>query len=159
MGFNIFIINLLFKPYKMAKQMLSEEFRRMQKLAGIITENNLGEIFNFSKPKPTPDPHSKEEHDRLASYLTYGMEDKIIPGSNGYTYGPDEKMGYRYEYKLALDADDLHYGNTPEEEAIYLQNDMNPRRPSAADPNTAKVTYEGEENGKYIFHVVITNNI
>ena len=35
MDFNIFIINLLFKPYKMAKQILSEEFRRMQELAGV----------------------------------------------------------------------------------------------------------------------------
>jgi hypothetical protein len=35
---NICIINLLFKPYKMAKQMLSEEFLKMQKLAGLITE-------------------------------------------------------------------------------------------------------------------------
>ena len=44
MGFNIFIINLLFKPYKMAKQILSEEFRRMQKLAGIITETQYTKL-------------------------------------------------------------------------------------------------------------------
>ena len=118
----------------MAKQNLSEQFRRMQKLAGILNENN------------TQDPL------HMAEYIAGGFVDYIEPNSAEFTYGPDDEGTYHLEFKLAFD--DLSY-NTPEEEEKELQNQIGGK--SSGGPgqgfSTTNVSYEGEKNGKYIFSV------
>jgi len=109
MGFNIFIINLLFKPYKMAKQILSEEFRRMQKLAGLITENEykqksieeIGAEASFLPVDPIPNMN------KVYSDLAQNLGDKLtsLPAFNKLTdiivnnLTPEEKEDFIAKFK------------------------------------------------------------
>ena len=109
MGFNIFIINLLFKPYKMAKQILSEEFRRMQKLAGIITESEykqksieeIGAEASFLPVDPIPNMN------KVYSDLAQNLGDKLtsLPAFNKLTdiivnnLTPEEKEDFIAKFK------------------------------------------------------------
>lgn len=62
----------------MKKQILSEEFKRMQKLAGIITENRYEPKYTEAEASKLSDYHertgmlpddmTKEEYDELMSY-------------------------------------------------------------------------------------------
>lgn len=99
----------------------------------------------------------KEELDNnnpayLAKYIAGGFEDYIIPGSEKFTYGPDEEGTYHLEFQLGFDS--LSY-DTPEDEEEELQNQIGGR--SSGGPGQAfsrtYVSYEGEKNGIYIFDV------
>lgn len=119
------------------KQQINE-IRRMQQLAGLIKESQLNEVETSAAD--------------IAKYVAGSFVDYIIPGSEEFTYGPDEEGTYHLEFKIAFD--NLDY-DTPEEEEEELQNQIGGR--SYSGPGQAfsqtNVSYEGEENGKYIFTV------
>lgn len=123
------------------KQTLSEQFIRMQKLAGLITESQYKEKIN-----ETEDPN------KIAQYIAGEFNDYIIPGSPKYTYGPDKEGAYGLEFQLEFD----NLGdNTPEDQEEELESQIGGY--SSGGPGRAfsqtSVSYEGENNGKYIFSV------
>jgi len=91
--------------------------------------------------------------DYTANYIAGDNFSKyIVPNSPEYTYGPDDDGTYYIEFQLAFDT--LDY-NTPEEEEEELQDAMGGNEyggPGARFSNTT-VSYEGQENGKYVFTV------
>jgi len=97
---------------------------------------------------------SKNQNDPsyIANYIAGGFADYIMPGSEKFTYGPDEEGTYHLEFQLGFD--DLSY-NTPEEEEEELQNQIGGSSgdgPGQAFSRT-NVSYDGEKEGKYIFSV------
>lgn len=113
------------------------EIKRMQQLAGIINESQLNETDSAAN---------------VAQYVADPFGDYIVPGSEKYTYGPDEEGTYHLEFMLAFDS--LDY-DTPEDEEKALQDQIGGRSsggPGQAFSNT-NVSYEGEQMGKYIFSV------
>lgn len=53
----------------MKKQILSEEFKRMQKIAGVLNENQINEGELVSKIKPLPSGEFKDAVIALENYL------------------------------------------------------------------------------------------
>jgi len=88
----------------------------------------------------------------MADYIAGGFANYIIPGSEEYTYGPDEEGTYHLEFQLGFDS--LDY-NTPEEEEEELQKQIGGSSSSGPGQGFSRtnVSYEGEENGKYVFSV------
>ncbi len=123
------------------KQQLNEQFLRMQKLAGIITEGEYRENTD-----ETEDPN------KIAQDIAGEFEDYIVAGSPKYTYGPNNEGAYGLEFQLEFD----NLGdNTPEDQEEELESQIGGY--SSGGPGRAfsqtSVSYEGENNGKYIFSV------
>jgi len=79
------------------KQILSEEFRRMQKLAGIIVENQLNENTKYSELKPLEDILLKNGY-------TFYKDDVGFSGKATYEKGDDEVSLFKdYEEDMGID--------------------------------------------------------
>jgi len=79
------------------KQILSEEFRRMQKLAGIIVENQLNENTKYSELKPLEDILLKNSY-------TFYKDDVGFSGKATYEKGDDEVSLFKdYEEDMGID--------------------------------------------------------
>jgi hypothetical protein len=131
----------------MSKQILSEEFRRMQKLAGIITEEfKIGDTITI----PNPD-------------VNLGDEGKIIQIYANYNSIPKRDIGY---YELDIDAyeeDDLNepwykikQGNV---EQLYSTSDLNGEQNTGKlemntytniNPRNIKVDYNGSDYPEFL---------
>lgn len=118
------------------KQQINE-IHRMQQLAGLIKESQLNET---------------EDAPTQAKYVAGSFRKYIIPGSEKYTYGPDEEGTYDLEFKLAYDV--LSY-DTPEKEAEKIEKQIGGHYYSGPGQSytDTTVSYEGEENGEYVFTV------
>jgi len=124
------------------KQPLNEQFVRMQKLAGLITESQYKEKINET-----------EDANKIAQDIAgEEFKDYIMDGSPKYTYGPNDEGAYNLEFQLEFD----NLGdNTPEDQEEELESQIGGY--SSGGPGRAfsrtHVSYEGENNGKYIFSV------
>ena len=76
----------------------------------------------------------------------------IIPGSEKFTYGPDEDGTYQFEFKLGFDMLD---GISPEEKEDKLNNEIGgSEEVGPGKPYTqTRITHLGEENGEHVFVV------
>jgi len=122
------------------KQPLNEQFRRMQKLAGLITENI------------SEDPTQDTEAVKIAEYTAGAFADYIDPTSVKFTYGPNEEGSYHLEFQLKFDGLDGHTTDEFEEELQQQIGGSSSGGPGQAFSRTF-VSYEGEENGNYVFGV------
>ena len=127
------------------KQILSEEFQRMQKLAGIINESQLNENID----------DKNELAIQIAKDITpEGLYDLVNQSSIKFTYGPDEEGTYYLEFQLELTLDNLE-SYTPEEFEKELQSAIGGSSYGGPGQSFRKTTvnYDGENNGKHIFSV------
>lgn len=104
------------------------------------TSKVLGEIFSNTTP------------DYLAYDVAEMYANNIIPGSELFTYGPDEEGTYELEFKLGFDMLD---GLTPEEKEEDLNNEIGSSGDAApgAQYSRTRVAYQGEEDGEHVFLV------
>jgi hypothetical protein len=87
----------------MKKQLLSEEFRRMQKLAGLITENLVKELQYF---------HNGTDSNQIINYDDSDIIDDLEALGQGSMDGQDFKTGETYniggqEYKIEIQGDEF----------------------------------------------------
>jgi hypothetical protein len=119
-----------------------------------INQLHRNAIGDDAYRKQFSEQFSKNQNDPsyIANYIAGGFADYIMPGSEKFTYGPDEEGTYHLEFQLEFD--NLSY-NTPEEEEKELQNQIGGS--SGGGPGQAfsrtNVSYDGEKEGKYIFSV------
>jgi hypothetical protein len=120
---------------------MNKEFLKMQKMAGLITESEYKEKVN-----ETEDPNN------IAQYIAGGFSDYIIPRSPKYTYGPDDEGTYHLEFQLGFD--NLDY-DTPEDQEEELERQIGGSSSGGPGQSFSQthVSYDGEDNGKYIFSV------
>jgi hypothetical protein len=145
------------------KQILSEEFRRMQKLAGIINEDKNTD----TKEKLSDFEPKNNANQELATQIvkdTVSEESDLYKSINKdsikFTYGPDEEGTYYLEFELEFGLNDLggYTGkNAVEEFKENLQSNIGGYTyggPGQSFRETT-VTYKGKENEKHIFSVSI----
>jgi hypothetical protein len=87
----------------MAKQILSEEFRRMQKLAGIITEEQSNYSIELLVPKVYFNVETGELSDNKYEWYT---EDELRTGADQTSYTEAEELDtvvFSNDYSTAMD--------------------------------------------------------
>ena len=104
------------------------------------TSKVLGEIISNTTP------------DYMAYDVAQMYAKNIIPGSEVFTYGPDDEGTYGLEFQLGFDMLD---GISPEEREDELNDEIGSSgevSPGSQYTRT-RVAYQGEENGEHVFSV------
>ena len=163
------------------KQILSEEFKRMQKLAGIIKEGiHDTDILSAphtnvrTPPQGIGDYDPKERAANLKALSDFGPKnnelatqiakdttgedlfDLVNQNSIEFTYGPKKDGTYHLGFQLEATPKDLG-SYTPQEFKEELQSVIGGSSSRGPGQSFRKVTvsYDGEENGTYIFSVFL----
>jgi hypothetical protein len=109
----------------MAKQILSEQFRRMQKLAGIITEEQLNE------------EQSNYSIELLVPKVYFNVETGELSGN---------KYEWYSERELRAGADQTSYANAEELDTVVFSNDYNTAMDFASEyPELLKIVSLNEQ--------------
>jgi hypothetical protein len=89
----------------MKKQVLSEEFKRMQKLAGLITENQINEV-EVDKEKLMP-IFDEVFNDKIQDYSSLVGTDPIYDGLNNVIKNPSVKQAiFDWAYLITTEDED-----------------------------------------------------
>jgi hypothetical protein len=145
------------------KQILSEEFRRMQKLAGIINEDKNTDaeerLSNFG-PKNNANQELATQIVKNTVSPESDLYNSVNKDSIEFKYGPDEEGTYYLEFKLEFGLNDLGGYTGKDAEKKFekeLQSAIGGSTSGGPGQSFRKttVTYEGKENEKHIFSVSI----
>ena len=117
-----------------------------QKLRSLIQQIIKEEISKVLNENNSEDPTY------IAQQIAGEFDKDIIPGSEKFTYGPDEDGTYHLEFQLGFDSLDSY---TPEEFEQELEDQIGGSSSGGPGQSFSRtyVSYEGEKNGNHIFGV------